>query len=221
MGKKATNIMAELEMKDIKPAKSKMLIEVKSWPEQFIGGILVGGSNVVIRNELYIGESRNSNEHNDGDIIITSMYSGFHIPTKTGYVKLINYTDILMTKEKEKMDKDKSFAPDTFKPGTNYMLVRYKQKSEKVTDSGILVDMGKEEMSKNDSVIDIVEIVGIGDTEDIVGMAGIDKSLKVGEKVIIDKFVGITMNQSVANPEYIYKIMYYFDVLAKVVKDER
>ena len=219
--KKASNITAELEISDIKPAKGRMLVEIKSWPAQFSSGILVGASSVVIRNELYVGEVRDSENHNDGDVVVTSMYSGFHVPTKSGYVKIINDTDVLMSKSKEAHEANKSFEPSTFVPGVNYMLVRYKPKTEKVTDSGILVDLGKkEELSKNDSVIDIVEIVSIGNTEEIQGMAPIDEFLGAGDRVIVDKFVGIPMNQIDANPKYIYKIMYYFDIMAKVEKDE-
>jgi len=211
---KKEGIEQKLSKNDITPMKGRVSVMVKSWPAQTEEGLFVGTSN-VIRNELYAAEAVKGANVDEGDVIITSMYSGYHINVKEGHLKIINETDTLMYKTKKQMDKDKSFQPTTFMPGTNYMLVKINPNAEKITEAGIVFNVGTGgENSKNDSVVDIAEIVSIGNTQEIQGMANISDRLKPGVKVIIDKFVGIPMNQNNANPKFIYKIMYYFDAVA-------
>ena len=208
--KKAKNITASIDVKDITPTADRTLIKLKSWPAQNAAGIFSLDATTVIRNEMYVAESITSTKYNKGDILITSMYSGYHVTTKTEHAKIIWHSDVLMFKSKKEMDKNLSFEPETFTPGLDYILVKIKNKTEVKTDGGIIVDLeGSEEQSKNDSITKIAEVVSIGETKE----TKVGHDVKVGDKVIIDNFVGLPMNQSTTKPEYEYRIMYHFDIL--------
>jgi len=213
--KKAKNITANIGIEEITPTPERTLVKLKSWPAQNEAGIFSLDSATVIRNEMYITECVKSTKFTKGDVLITSMYSGFHIATKTEHAKVIWHSDILMYKSKKEMDKKLSFEPSTFTPGIDYILVKIKNKTEVTTKAGIVVDLeGSGEQSKNDSITKIAEVVSIGEMKE----TKTSKKVKIGDIIVIDSFVGLPMNQNNTKPEYEYRIMYHFDILGFVKK---
>ena len=208
--KKAKNITASIDLHDITPTADRTLLKIKAWPAQNDAGIFSLEAATVIRNEMYVAEAITSTKYGEGDILITSMYSGYHVATKAEHAKIIWHSDVLMYKSKKEMDKNLSFEPETFTPGLDYILVKIKNKTEVTTDGGIIVDIeGSGEQSKNDSITKLAEVVSIGEMKE----AKTGYSVKIGDKIIIDSFVGLPMNQNNTKPEYEYRIMYHFDIL--------
>lgn len=211
----------QLTTKNVTPTKGKILIAIKSWPSQSKEGIIINAeTHTVIRGELYVSEviksSIENSKYKKGDIIIVSMYSGNHINTSDAKTKIISEGDILMYKTKEEMNKTKSFAPDSFTPGINYILVKEKTIKEVTTTGGIIISKKiQEDTDKTDYATKVTTVVKIGDIKKIEGMniEEYPKMIKIGTEIITDTFVGLPMNQQNTSPEYIYNIMYIFDAI--------
>jgi len=216
----ASNLTSEVKVAQIRPNKGRVLVTIKSWPAQSQGGVFLGVASSIIRGEQYITEVEAVGPDvsivKPGDVVISSMYSGFHISTSDGQVKIINESDILALKPAQDMAEVGAFKPETFIPGINYMLVKVVNETEKVTDSGIVtnVDSINKEI-KNDYSTKVCTVISVGDTNEYGKTFTLPK---VGDSTIVDSFVGLKMNNMDVLNKDEYKIMYIFDVLGFVGK---
>jgi co-chaperonin GroES (HSP10) len=214
-----SNLTADVNLTSVRPAKGRILIGIKVWPAQSIGGIFVAESYTVIRNNKYIAEVLEIGEGvtcvKKGHAVTVTAFAGYHVATKTGHAKIVSDTDILSSKENLNMNEINAFAPESFKPGINYLLVKIKNIKENVTDSGIVVSTGVQQ-SKNDAITRVAEVVAVGDLNDYGKQYA--PAPKVGTNAIIDNFVGDRVNDVDTDPGYEYKVIYIFDILGWVKK---
>jgi len=217
----AMNIMSKLLVENVKPTKGRILASVKSWPSQSDGGIIMSTGAVVIRGEQYVMEVEAVGEETHlvkkGDIVITSMYSGHHVPTEDGHVKLIQESDILVYKEKTKMDSVESFRPETFRPGLNFILIKITKSGEVTTDAGIITNIDSAaKLSKADVATKTAEVLAVGPQNSSAGDVVLPE---IGERIILDAWVGLPLNNTDITAKDEYKIMYSFDILATIIED--
>ena len=216
--KNAKNLTANTDLSEINPVDDRVLVTLKSWPKQSASGIFMPDEYVIIRGEQYITEVHKVGKDitivKEGDVAIMSMYSGFHVTTKTGHAKIISETDILAFKEKKEMEKVKSFKPETFKPGINYILVKVFEKKTVRSDSGLITEVGDDDaFSKNDVVTKTGEVLAIGPTNEYGKKF---TTIKVGSKIIFDAYVGLQMNPAEVTDPSKYIVMYAADILGTI-----
>jgi co-chaperonin GroES (HSP10) len=214
----AKNLTARNSLESIKPAGSRVLITLKSWPSQSAGGIFVPDSYAVIRGEKYIGEVHEVGEDvklvAKGDVIIFSMFSGYHVTTTTGHAKLLDESNILLYKTKAEMEATKSFDPITFKPGINHILIEVFKRGEQTTASGLLIEQGEDTaISNNDAVTKSGRIISIGETNDYGKQYN---GAGVGAVIVFDSYVGIDVNSNDITDADKYKLMLGQHVLAVI-----
>lgn len=211
----AKNLTASVNMADIVPNEGRILVRIKAWPAQSEGGILTPNNYTIIRGEQYITQiekvADNVSLVKEGDVAIVSMYSGFHVATKTGHAKILNETDVLAYKTGEEMNKNLNFNPETFEPGVNYILIELDNSKEVKTEAGIIASVDSLDTgNKNDSITKQAKVLKVGPTNDYGKQF---KAPNVGDKIIIDSFVGIPLNNMDVKSKKEYRIMYLFDVL--------
>lgn len=216
--KNAKNLTANNNMGQIHPVGDRVLIQLKAWPSQSAEGIFVPDSYTIIRGEQYIAQVVEAGPEativSKGDVVVSSMYSGHHITTKSGHAKIISETDILAYKKEEKEMKHLSFDPKTFIPGMNYILVKLIEKKTIKTKSGIISSVGEDDpFSKNDVVTKTAEVIALGPINEYgKKFAGVEK----GSTVILDAYVGIEMNPSEISSDDKYRVMMPNDILGYV-----
>lgn len=216
----AKNLTANNNLDEIKPVGDKVLIALKSWPTQSVGGLFMPESHTIIRGEQYITQVIDTGEEvttvSKGDIAVVSMYSGHHITTKSGHAKIISESDILVTKKEQKMQDVLSFNPKTFTPGINYILVKLIEKKTIVRESGIVSQVGEDDaFNKNDVVTKTAEVISLGPINEYgKKFAGI----KEGTTVIFDAYVGMELNPAEVTDVDKYRVLYSFDILGFVDK---
>lgn len=215
----AKNLTAQNELSAIKPAGDRILVTLKSWPAQSAKGIFVPDSYTVIRGEKYIAEVYDVGESVTlvaiGDVVVFSMFSGYHVTTKSGHAKLLEESNILLYKSKAQMKTDNSsFDPSTFTPGTNHILVEVFKRGEKITKSGLIVERGDDSaFSNNDAVTKSGRIISIGEVNDFGKQYN---NTEVGAVVVFDSFVGIDVNTNDVTDVDRYKLMLGQHVLATI-----
>lgn len=215
----AKNLTAQNDLSAIKPAGARILATLKSWPAQSASGIFVPNSYSVIRGEKYIAEVYDVGESvtmvAKGDVIVFSMFSGYHVTTKSGHAKILDESNILLYKSKQQMKTDNSsFDPSTFKPGVNHILVEVFKRGEKVTAGGILVEQGDDSaFSNNDAVTKSGRVISIGKVNDYGKQYD---NTEVGSVVVFDSFVGIDVNTNDVTDVDKYKLMLGQHVLATI-----
>lgn len=215
----AKNLTAQNELSAIKPAGKRVLVTLKAWPAQSANGVFVPDSYSVIRGEKYIGEVYEVGEEitlvAKGDAVIFSMFSGFHVTTKSGHAKLLDESSILLYKSAEQMKADNnSFDPKTFKPGINHILVEVFKRGEKVTEGGILIEQGEDgAFSNNDAVTKSGRIISVGETNEYGKQFA---NANPGAVIVFDSFVGIDVNTTDVTNVDKYKLMLGQHVLATI-----
>jgi len=216
----AKNLTANNDLNEVVPVGDRIVVSLKAWPAQSVNGLFMPESYTVIRGEMYTTEVKAVGSDvtivKKGDIIIVSMYSGYHITTKTGHAKIISQADILIHKTKEQMEKDQSFDPKTFKPGINFILVEMIEKKQVKTKSGIITEMGEDDaLNKNDVATKTAIVLAKGPIDKFGKKY---KEVNVGSTIIMDAYVGIVLNTSDVSDEAKYRIMLSNDILGYIEK---
>lgn len=216
--KNAKNLTASNDMSQVHPVGDRVLVQLKAWPSQSAEGIFVPDSYTVIRGEQYIAQVVEAGENvttvTKGDVVVCSMYSGYHVTTKTGHAKIISESDILVYKKEEEDMKHLSFNPKTFVPGINYILVELIEKKTVKTESGIISTVGEDDaFNKNDVVTKTAKVLAIGPTNEFGKKFS---GVKVGSVIILESYVGIDMNPSEITSDVKHRVMLANDILGYV-----
>jgi co-chaperonin GroES (HSP10) len=217
---RAKNLTAKNDLSEIRAVGDRIVVTLKSWPAQSMNGVFMPESYTVIRGNMYVTEVVSIGSDvtlvKAGDVIVVSIYSGFHITTKTGHAKIISESDVLIFKSKKEMDTNKSFNPKTFKPGINNILVEMIERKQVVTASGIISEVGEDDVfNDNDVVTKSAKILAVGPTNDY----GKDyKDVGIGSVIIIDSFVGNNLNTSDISDDSKYRVLLSTDILGYIVK---
>jgi co-chaperonin GroES (HSP10) len=216
----AKNLTANNDLDEVVPVGDRIVVSLKAWPAQSVNGLFMPESYTVIRGDMYSTQVEAVGADvtlvKKGDVIIVSIYSGYHITTKTGHAKIISQADILIHKTKEDMEKDQSFDPKTFKPGINFILVEMIEKKQQRTASGIITEMGEDDaLNKNDVATKTAIVLAKGEV-DKFGKEY--KEVNIGSTIIMDSYVGIVLNTSDVTDEAKYRIMLSNDILGYIEK---
>jgi len=216
----ASNLTAQINLNEIKPAGDRVLIALKAWPAQSVKGVFMPESHTIIRGEMYvaevIGKGTNTSLVNEGDIVVISMYSGYHVATKTGHAKIISESDILIYKTKADMKNAQSFDPKTFKPGINHVLIELLENKEVVTEGNIILnEAAVGSMNENEAATKSAKILAFGE----INQYGLDyRSEGVGSVIILDSYVGLTLNTVDTADSDKYRVMLTTDILGFIDK---
>lgn len=218
--KNAKNLTALNDLDEINAVGDRIVVALKAWPAQSAGGIFVPDSYVVIRGEQYITEVVSVGEKVSvvkvGDVAVVSMYSGHHITTQTGHAKIISESDIFAYKSKESMEKNKSFSPETFNPGINYILVENLKRKSVKSEAGLIVEVGE------DSAFNTIDVATKTAVIKAVGQLNehgyLPAGVGVGSLIVVDAYVGTYMNSGDVSESEKYSIMNVNDILGFVKK---
>ena len=204
----------------VAPHGSKVSVVIKSWPAQSQGGLLLPDSYTVIRGEMYICKivriGKDVSIVKPEDTVVVSMYSGHHIATTNGFLKVIEETDILTHKEGDGMTVD----PTTFKPGINYLLIRIEKVKELVTESGLYIpDTVSAGLSNSNSKQDVATIVATVVAKGDVNEFGKKyDTANVGDSIVIDSYSGLDIPNFDVNADAYYRVLYNNNVVATIEK---
>lgn len=201
----------------VAPTPGALSVVIKSWPAQSEGGVIMPDSFTVIRGEMYICEvsrvGKGVSIVKPGSILMASMYSGHHIATSNGFLKVISETDILMHKE----DSTMITRPETFKPGINYLLIKI-EKAPTRTESGLYMPATQSlnsSNSKQDVATTVATVIAKGD----VNKYGEDfDTAAVGDSVVIDSYAGLDVPTFDVTDEAMYRVIYNNAVIATIEK---
>ena len=214
--KTAKNLTSKIKVSQIRPNTGRVLVSLKSWPAQTAGGVIMSEGATVIRGEHYVSEVEAVGDGvklvSEGDIVILSMFSGYHVATTDGHAKIIHDTDILTYKKKQQMNTLNNFRPESFEPGYNYLLIKMAQKKENKTKAGIITDIdGVAPQQKNEAATTTAEVLKVGKIHEESAEKG--EVPNIGDHIVIDSFIGMKLNDTDVNPKEEYKIIYAFDIL--------
>lgn len=211
-------LTANAAIEKVAPHGRKLTVVIKSWPAQSEGGLIMPDSFTVIRGEMYICEVLRVGETVDivapGDIVVVSMYSGHHVATSNGFLKVIEETDILTHKATSEMISN----PETFKPGINYLLIKIQKNVPMQTESGIYMPVSNSigsSNSKQDVATTSAEIIAKG----AVNKYGEEyDNAEIGDTIIIDSYAGLDIPSFDVNGDVYYRVIYNNNVVATIEK---
>lgn len=217
---KARNLTATNEMKDFHPVGDRVLVTLKAWPTQSVGGIFMPESYTIIRGSMYVTEVVAVGEEVSlvapGDVAVVSMYSGHHVTTTTGHAKIISESDILIYKKADVMKKTLSFDPKTFNPGINCILVEVIKKRTERSEGGIILEVGDDEAAnKMDVATKTATVLAIGPVNEYGKKYD---QVTVGSVIVFDAYVGTPMNTTEVNDSNNFLVMLAADVLGTILK---